>query len=53
MAPRAGFQFHRKFLSEQVVQTSSELSTPSDTPRRHALDFWSLCAIACDTDERS
>jgi len=29
MAPRAGFQFHRKFLSEQVVQTASELGTPT------------------------
>jgi hypothetical protein len=37
MAPRAGFQLHRKFLSEQVVQTASELDTPSDTPRIHAL----------------
>ena len=37
MAPRAGFELQRKFLSKQVVQTSNELDTPRDTPRIHAL----------------
>lgn len=32
MAPRAGFESERKFLSAHVVPRSEELDTPSDTP---------------------
>jgi hypothetical protein len=38
MAPRAGFELHRKLLSERMGQGFNELNTPSDTPRPHALD---------------
>ena len=51
MAPRAGFEVSRKFLSEQVAQTSNELDTPSDTPRIHALRS-GVFARACDTGKR-
>jgi hypothetical protein len=40
MAPRAGFEVDRKFLSAQGARTSRELSTPSDTPRYKLLWQW-------------
>jgi len=38
MAPRAGFEVDRKFLSARAVQASNKLNTPSDTPRTWSLD---------------
>jgi len=32
MAPRAGFEVGRKFLSTHVARAVEEQSTPSDTP---------------------
>lgn len=34
MAPRAGFEIYRKYLSSLVLRASDEPNTPIDTPRR-------------------
>jgi hypothetical protein len=41
MAPRAGFEVHRKSLSEQAVWLRDKVDTPTDTPRFSTLE----CAL--------
>jgi hypothetical protein len=56
MAPRAGFEVGRKFLSAQIVATLDDLDTPSDTPRVASLESeaatWSR-ACFCNLDYRA
>jgi hypothetical protein len=42
MAPRAGFEVQRKFLSALVLRASDEPRTPSDTPHLAVLKFVAL-----------
>jgi hypothetical protein len=39
VAPRAGFEVERKFLSAHIDGALHELNTPSDTPRKASLEF--------------
>ena len=39
MAPRAGVEVGRKFLTALIARTLDELNTPKRTPRRVSLQF--------------
>ena len=48
MAPRAGFEIDRKFLSALFARTFHRPDTPTDTPVMDALDS-RLYVVACNT----
>ena len=45
MAPRAGFEVERKFLSAHIVHPLDEQNTPSDTPSAASLQFSMLSRL--------